>query len=175
MCHCAILASHSLDYTTAVVPYICPAQIHNLRLLAISTLQFYVGAILLVVGGVVRLWCYHALGPFFTFEVGVKEDHILVTTGPYSFVRHPSYTAITALILGAQLVHFGRGSFVGECGIEDSPMLVLVRIWQWGSLFGLLSLYRRCSIEDAQLKAHFRDTWMMYSDHVSYRLVPFVY
>ncbi len=156
-----------------VTAHLCPRA--NILSLSLYTPRFAIGTALLLGGGAFRLWCYRTLGKFFTFEVHVNDDHILVTSGPYSFVRHPSYTGLTAMIIGAQLIHFGVGGYVTECGIEHTPVVVLVRIWQWGSLFGLLSLYRRCVIEDAQLQKRFGGTWENYRLRVRYRLLPFVY
>ena len=35
-----------------------------------------------------------ALGKFFTVDVATHDDHSLVDTGPFRFVRHPSYTGL---------------------------------------------------------------------------------
>ncbi|CAF4350854.1 unnamed protein product, partial [Rotaria sordida] len=31
------------------------------------------------------------LGAFFTFELTIRSTHKLIKTGPYAYVRHPSY------------------------------------------------------------------------------------
>ncbi|RIA82156.1 hypothetical protein C1645_881195, partial [Glomus cerebriforme] len=41
-------------------------------------------------GALLRLWCYKCLKDFFTFNVTIKENHKLITTGPYSLLVHPS-------------------------------------------------------------------------------------
>ena len=40
------------------------------------------------------LWSHHALGQNWSTSVGTKEQHSLVTSGPYRWVRHPMYTTI---------------------------------------------------------------------------------
>jgi protein-S-isoprenylcysteine O-methyltransferase Ste14 len=39
-----------------------------------------------------RVWAYYTLGNLFTFIIGIREDHRLITTGPYRYLVHPSYT-----------------------------------------------------------------------------------
>ncbi|KAI0706360.1 hypothetical protein C8Q76DRAFT_749308 [Earliella scabrosa] len=175
---CALLlldvaASHTSLNTYALTPLLCPTT--NTHPLALLTPRFLLGAALLLAGGTFRLQCYRALGAFFTYEVHVSSAHVLVTSGPYALVRHPSYTGLTALILGAQLMQFGRGAFVSECGIEGTWVGAFVRVWQYGSAFGLLSLYRRCAVEDRQLRERFGETWERYSAKVPYRLLPYVF
>lgn len=48
-------------------------------------------------------WAVRTLGRFGVPGVGVFRDHALVTSGPFRLVRHPGYSAILALWLGAAL------------------------------------------------------------------------
>jgi len=43
-------------------------------------------------GSLLRLWAMQTLGHFFTFEVTIRKRHSLITTGPYRWLMHPSYT-----------------------------------------------------------------------------------
>jgi protein-S-isoprenylcysteine O-methyltransferase Ste14 len=43
------------------------------------------------------------LGRYLSVD-GVTEDHELVTTGPYRYVRHPVYASFTAVATGLGLV-----------------------------------------------------------------------
>jgi protein-S-isoprenylcysteine O-methyltransferase len=53
------------------------------------------------VGGLAfRGWAVHELGRFFKFTVVVQPDHEVVDTGPYRFIRHPSYTGLLFAELG---------------------------------------------------------------------------
>lgn len=39
-----------------------------------------------------RLWAMRTLGEYFTFQVMIREDHKLISHGPYKYLMHPSYT-----------------------------------------------------------------------------------
>ena len=136
--------------------------------------RFLVGAALVFSGALFRLWSYRVLGSLFTFEVSIKNDHALITSGPYAFVRHPAYTGVVALLLGEQLMQFGVGGYVSHCGIADTPFGIFIHIWRCGSLFTVYSLYKRCSVEDGQLVERFGDVWLEYADRVRCKLVPFL-
>lgn len=49
---------------------------------------FLVGWFFALSGGLIRLASYRALGKLFTFELSIRKDHKLITSGPYSMVRY---------------------------------------------------------------------------------------
>jgi protein-S-isoprenylcysteine O-methyltransferase len=54
-----------------------------------------------MIGGLaLRWWAVVTLGRFFTVDVATHADHSLVDTGPFHFVRHPSYTGLLLAFLG---------------------------------------------------------------------------
>jgi len=50
------------------------------------------------------LWVHHTLGRHWTVALEIQEEHTLITTGPYSRIRHPMYTAHILLFLSWSLV-----------------------------------------------------------------------
>jgi len=54
----------------------------------------------LVLGLIVRWWAVITLGKFFTVDVATHADHTLIDSGPFRFVRHPSYTGLILAFLG---------------------------------------------------------------------------
>ncbi len=56
--------------------------------------------VLLVLGLSLRWVAIAALGRFFTVDVAIHEGHGVVRTGPYRYVRHPSYTGALTAFLG---------------------------------------------------------------------------
>lgn len=61
---------------------------------------FYFGVLLMVLGSVLRRLCWRALGAHFTGDVRAQADQPVIQTGPYRFVRHPSYTAGLVMFAG---------------------------------------------------------------------------
>ena len=48
-----------------------------------------------------RAWAVHELGRFFSWKIQVRSDQRVICTGPYRFVRHPSYTGAVIAYLSA--------------------------------------------------------------------------
>jgi protein-S-isoprenylcysteine O-methyltransferase Ste14 len=44
-----------------------------------------------IIGTIIRYWSYYALGEFYTFKLGIRENHTIVDTGPYRYMAHPGY------------------------------------------------------------------------------------
>lgn len=64
----------------------------------------WLGAAFLAVG-ILLLWsAHHHLGRSFHSLVVSKEEHVLVDTGPYRWIRHPIYTAYLLNYLGGGLL-----------------------------------------------------------------------
>jgi protein-S-isoprenylcysteine O-methyltransferase Ste14 len=87
---------------------------HNLHGLTIhpAALATWGGLIIMSLGVVLRLWCFHTLGRYFTFIVQTSEDQPVITTGPYRVLRHPSYAALLLIFIGWGLVYDNWGSLV---------------------------------------------------------------
>jgi protein-S-isoprenylcysteine O-methyltransferase len=64
---------------------------------------FVVGVLLIVVGSLLRRYCWRTLGEYFTGDVKARPDQPVITTGPYRWVRHPSYTAGMMMFIGIGL------------------------------------------------------------------------
>lgn len=68
------------------------------------------GLFLCIVGVAIACWARHLLGGNWSATVQLKDDHQLITRGPYRLVRHPIYSGILLLFLGnAVLVGDWRG------------------------------------------------------------------
>jgi protein-S-isoprenylcysteine O-methyltransferase len=63
----------------------------------------FLGAAIFAAGLAIRWYSIVHLGRFFTVNVAIATDHRLIDTGPYRFVRHPSYTGALMAFLGLAL------------------------------------------------------------------------
>jgi protein-S-isoprenylcysteine O-methyltransferase Ste14 len=58
------------------------------------------GLVLVAAGLGFSVWARRHLGRNWSGSVVVKEDHLLIRTGPYRHVRHPIYTGLLLAFLG---------------------------------------------------------------------------
>jgi len=75
----------------------------RLRLLPHSTALDALAIALTAAGVLFAIWARFHLGRNWSAAVTVKQDHALVTSGPYRFVRHPIYTGMLLAILGTAI------------------------------------------------------------------------
>ncbi|KAH7927993.1 ICMT-domain-containing protein, partial [Leucogyrophana mollusca] len=134
------------------------------------------GAAIAILGSIARIWAIRTLGRHFTFELSIKKDHKLVTDGPYSFVRHPSYTAGMLGSVGLMILHASPGSFVRACGwLESWVGKTLVASWVAPFIIVFALIFARSRSEDGILRAHFGEEWDRYAERTRYRLFPGLY
>ncbi|GBE79099.1 hypothetical protein SCP_0202960 [Sparassis crispa] len=141
------------------------------------TVPFIIGWCFLIAGTFIRQSCYRTLGHFFTAELALHEDHKLVTSGPYTLVRHPSYTGGIMGAFGVALMQMCPGSWLSECmGIWDTRSGT-VFCYSWFAILGIVSvqMIRRTGIEDRVLKDEFGKQWEDWAQGAKWRLVPGIF
>jgi protein-S-isoprenylcysteine O-methyltransferase Ste14 len=113
------------------------------------------GFAVLVASTVFTLWARFSLGTMWSLAPKVKGDHQLRTHGPYSVTRHPIYTGVLGMILGATL---------------------LSGIGQWIVLFpvGLILFEVKIRMEEHLMLATFPEEYPRYRRQVP-QLVPGLY
>lgn len=111
------------------------------------------GEIVAVAGIALRIWAILTLDRFFTFVVGIADDHRVVQHGPYRVVRHPGYA-------GALLALAGAGIALGNW---LSLLLIVV-------LPGL-ALGVRINVEETTLGAALGAEYHLYASRTA-RLIP---
>jgi protein-S-isoprenylcysteine O-methyltransferase Ste14 len=162
-----IYPSHTLS--TWLVSQNSQGSVYKIRL----TAPFLIGWSLNLFGALLRRHCYRILGRRFTFELGIRKDHKLVTTGPYAIVRHPSYTGGLTAVMGIALCHLSTGSWLVECsGLMLDSWLVWSSVWVLGFVTAVPWLGTRMQKEDAMLKREFREQWDQWVIRVPYKLIP---
>ncbi|KJA18182.1 hypothetical protein HYPSUDRAFT_145314 [Hypholoma sublateritium FD-334 SS-4] len=142
------------------------------------TRSFLVAWVCCITGTLIRRQCYKALGKSFTFEISLKKDHRLVTSGPYAFVRHPAYSSGALGFFGALSCHTTPGAWLLECsGVLqppwDGPLIALG--WLAGAASFVLTMVPRLNREDAIMKGYFEAQWDAWAAKVPYSLIPGIY
>ena len=114
------------------------------------------GIVVFLLGAALRWWAIFTLGRYFTIDVAVRSTQSVVQSGPYRFVRHPSYTAILIMLLGVGLALANWASLVA--------MLA-------GGLIGLLY---RVRVEERALVEALGQPYLDYLRHTK-RFIPFIF
>lgn len=114
----------------------------------------WVGATLTVIGIAFAVWARFHIGRNWSGVPSVKEDHELVTSGPYAFVRHPIYTGIICAAFGTALT----GTVFG--------IVVFV--------FATLAFLRRIKKEEGIMLGLFPSAYPAYQARTK-RLIPFIW
>ncbi|KAJ7740588.1 hypothetical protein B0H16DRAFT_1324281 [Mycena metata] len=140
------------------------------------TPSIFVGSLLVTCGALLRLQCYRALGEHFTFEMGITRNHRLITTGPYNYIRHPSYSGAILVYLGLLLYYAGPGSWFKECMFKGSMVgAIFCAIYILGMSLVVTGLIARISKEDEGLRRQFGREWTDWVARVPCVLIPGVY
>lgn len=159
-------------FVQRLIPIFPPTATPELRFSPL----FVIGWLLLVLGGGVRLWCYRRLGRLYTYRLSIADDHRLITTGPYSVVRHPSYMSWVVFAAGLLTMEMSPGSWFAECGPSDSILgRSVMAVWVVYNFYLLTFIPARTRREDEALKRQFGDKWVQWSKQTPNRLVPGLY
>jgi protein-S-isoprenylcysteine O-methyltransferase len=103
-----------------------------------------------------RWWAIRVLGRFFTVDVTLQKDHAVVTSGPYAYVRHPSYT-------GALLAFVALGASFGSWWSVPLLLLPIVPAFAY-----------RIFVEEAALTRGLGEPYRRYCER-TWRLIPWVW
>ena len=170
-----ILARHfpsldSFDVASALLSH--PDEADRIQ----ATPVFLAGVALSLSGALLRLWCYRSLGRLFTFDLSVRKDHELITTGPYAIVRHPSYLGSAMISVGNLLIMFGPGSWWIESNVTATILgkvfsTAYVAMWMGVTTM----LFARIDREDAVLRKEFGASWEAWAQRTPYKAIPFIY
>ena len=131
-----------------------PLPLLNERFLPDGAWRFWSGAAVTAGGLLFAVWARRHLGKNWSQAVTLKEDHELITSGPYALVRHPIYTGLLLAFVGCAVA---RGEWRGLLAVA----LVFVALW------------RKLALEEKWMRAQFGESYEAYSRRVA-ALVPHV-
>lgn len=121
----------------------------------ILTLEI-VGISICIVGLLFSVWARETLGENWSANPAeTKKDHKLITTGPYSIVRHPIYTGEIVALLGSLIA-------IGQVNI-----LILFVVFTFG-------VFMRSRVEDGVMTRAFPSEYPNYRRKVS-SIIPWIY
>jgi protein-S-isoprenylcysteine O-methyltransferase Ste14 len=96
-------------------------QLHMERLWHVGFIGACLLLLLTLVGLLFTWWARLHLGPLWSGSITRKEDHRVIDTGPYAFVRHPIYTGIIFALLATALAKATISGLAGAaliaCGL----------------------------------------------------------
>ena len=126
------------------------------RLVTLGGWLTWVGAAIMICGILFRQYAIFTLGKFFTATIQIKKDHELIQTGPYRYIRHPSYLGILIMALGL--------------GIAMANWVSLILC----VVLPAIGLIRRIQFEEKELEQHFGKKYQDYIKNTR-RVIPFIY
>ena len=126
------------------------AHVQSLR---VSASVRAAGVVVMWLGLAIRGWAIATLGSAFRTTVEVDAGQAVVSTGPYAWVRHPSYTGLLLIIAGFGLT---RGNWLSLLACLVVPLPAFVR---------------RIHVEEAELNRVLGDAYRSYQAS-TVRLIP---
>jgi protein-S-isoprenylcysteine O-methyltransferase Ste14 len=112
---------------------------------------FIIGLAIVILAMALRRWAVLTLGQFFTVQVQVRSGQTVVDTGPYRWVRHPSYTAITMSFVGIGVALENWLSLLVLIVVPTIGLVIRIRIEERALLEALGEPYREFSATRARL------------------------
>jgi protein-S-isoprenylcysteine O-methyltransferase Ste14 len=116
----------------------------------------WLGVVLFIAGGALRLWPVFVLGRRFSGLVAIQPGHTLHTSGVYSIIRHPSYLGLLINSLGWAL------AFRSAIGAVLTALMIV-------------PLLARIRSEEALLRSEFGADYDAYRARTPWRLIPGIY
>ena len=124
-----------------------------------SYLLDVLGLILYAAGCLFMLWARRTLGKMWGIstsqQVKLFDDHQIIQSGPYAFVRNPMYFGWAVAMFGLILLY---------------PVWMVLLMF----LLSMVTFIGRAYREDAALAGRFGEAWTEYKKHTKF-LVPFIY
>jgi len=122
-----------------------------------SNLILSILGLLFIIGGLaIRIFSIITLGKYFTATARATERHVLIKSGPYSLVRHPSYLGAIMVMIGVPLL------------LNNTITLFTTIILLW------IAYTTRINTEEKLLNAVFGNDYRQYSMRVK-KLIPFIW
>lgn len=133
---------------------------------------FALGVACAVMGGLIRVWSYRTMGAHFTYQLSVLDDHKLVTTGPYAYVRHPGYTTLLLVMFGIFACELSAGSWWTGMNVSHSALGKGITLCSWSAAIFNTVIVSRALAEDRMMRKRFGKQWEAWKEAVPSMLIP---
>jgi protein-S-isoprenylcysteine O-methyltransferase Ste14 len=127
----------------------------HIKIFPATTLMLIAGILVMLSGIFFSIWARITLGTNWSGKITLKEDHALITNGPYSIARHPIYTGFLLAAAGNVLI---SGEVQGLI-----PLIIMAPAF----------LYK-LSREEKLMREHFGIAYEQYARKTK-RLIPFIF
>ena len=117
---------------------------------------FAIGMELVVIGFIIRIHSIRTLKQYFTYSVVKVENHKIIATGLYKFIRHPGYLEQLMIFLGISI----------SVSNWFSILLMMIPI-SIGYLY-------RIRIEEKFMSEQIGEDYLIYQEHTK-KIIPLLY
>ena len=124
--HIALRLIFGIPFMLTLVAYMFRPDILSWAALPLPAWLQWSGLVMAVVSLPLLWWVHWALGSNFSGTLHVREEHTLVTHGPYRWVRHPMYTVFYIYLLGILLLT--ANWFIGGFFLVGLTIVVVTRL-----------------------------------------------
>lgn len=126
-----------------------------LQLWPAGLVLFWLGVAVTIAGLLFAVWAREHLGSNWSRSVTIKQDHELITTGPYAVARHPIYTGILTGFLGMA---------IAISQVRGVVVFVLI----------FIALWMKLRMEEQWMRSHFGEAYVTYARQTA-ALVPYLF
>jgi len=123
--------------------FLLAGDVHGAAIAHARWVLFALGLVLMGGGIAIRQWAVAVLGRFFTIDVRVQPGQAVVDSGPYRWVRHPSYTGLILTFVGIGLALGNWAALALVTVVPTVGLLVRIRVEERALVEGLGEPYRR--------------------------------
>lgn len=147
---CSVLTVVILNIVSGFFPFLRISYVVLHEPLMIFSLILY------TIGLLLRYVSILYLGKYFTRDVSIESKHELISSGPYTLLRHPLYVGLFLLTTSVPL-------FFGHMYVYVLAIILMSTV-----------LNQRMKLEEALLTEHFKESYTTWKSK-RYRFIPFIY
>jgi protein-S-isoprenylcysteine O-methyltransferase Ste14 len=150
-----IVSSFMIGFLYFALFFLPYADRRDIAVMNIGFISQWIGLAFTVFGLGLIFWSGVALGKMYSTHVTVQEQHYLVTSGLYRWIRHPRYLGVITLAFGSAFL------------FRSWPMLVVC-------IPLIVILLMRIKNEEDVMRKEFNEEWEDYCMR-SWKLIPYLY